>query len=89
MFGSAASLDFRVCVFPAGLWSVVTLGMASKGGADKTEQSPQDTLIANQSLLLTLVLANHCTSDVGLPNPYREALFSFTNSQGKLQVKAN
>ena len=42
-----------------------------------------ETLLANQSLLFLLVLANHCTSDRGLKNPYREALFSFTNSQGE------
>lgn len=39
-------------------------------------------LLATQSLLLTLVLANHCTSESGLHNPYRQALFAFTNSQG-------
>ena len=42
-----------------------------------------ETLLANQSLLFLLVVANHCTSDRGLKNPYRDALFSFTNSQGR------
>lgn len=64
---------------PAGLWNIVTLGMA-KGSEPKVEVC--DTLLANQSLLLILVLTNHCTSVKNMPNPYREALFSFTNSQG-------
>ncbi|KAK3927790.1 Dymeclin [Frankliniella fusca] len=35
--------------------------------------------LAGQSLLLLLVLVNHCTSEKGpLQNPYRQALFSFT-----------
>ena len=60
----------------------MTLGM---GGKSETtpEEIQTDKLIANQSLLLILILANHCTSDKGMHNPYREALFSFTNSQGK------
>lgn len=67
--------------FAAGLWSVMTLGMGGKG--QKSEEDVSFTLLANQSLLLILVLANHCTNDKGLHNPYRQALFSFTNSQGK------
>ncbi|XP_059158576.1 dymeclin-like isoform X2 [Physella acuta] len=61
------------------LWSVVTLGMASKGKKAEVDQS--DTLLANQSLLFILVLTNHCTCDKSVPNPYRQALFSFTDSQ--------
>lgn len=38
--------------------------------------------LSNQALLLVLVLANHCTSDKNLHNPYRQALFSCSNSQG-------
>jgi hypothetical protein len=38
--------------------------------------------LANQALLLVLVLSNHCTSDKNLHNPYRQALFSCSNSQG-------
>jgi hypothetical protein len=38
--------------------------------------------LANQALLLVLVLTNHCTGDKNLHNPYRQALFSFSNSQG-------
>ena len=67
----------------ASLWSVVTLGMASSPKDKKQEEEFSETLLANQSLLFLLVLANHCTSERGLKNPYREALFSFTNSQGR------
>ena len=57
--------------------------MASSPKEKKQEEEFVETLLANQSLLFLLVLANHCTSDRGLKNPYREALFSFTNSQGE------
>ncbi|XP_070178829.1 dymeclin-like [Littorina saxatilis] len=62
------------------LWSVMTLGMGSK--AKKPEETDvTETLLANQSLLLLLVLTNHCTVDRGTPpNPYRDALFSFTDA---------
>lgn len=65
----------------AGLWSVMTLGMSNK--PEKKEEEFQETLLANQSLLFLLVLANHCTSERGVANPYREALFSFTNIHGQ------
>nr|CAD7195657.1 unnamed protein product [Timema douglasi] len=67
---------------PAGLWNMLTLGLArpspplpGDGGL-----SLEDTPLANLSLLLILVLANHCTGEKNLHNPYRQALFSFTNS---------
>jgi hypothetical protein len=41
-----------------------------------------DSPLANQALLLVLVLVNHCTGDKNLHNPYRQALFSCSNSQG-------
>jgi len=61
---------------------VVTLGMGSSTNEKKAEEFTE-TLLANQSLLFLLVLANHCTSQLALKNPYRQALFQFTNSQGK------
>ncbi|BFZ14111.1 hypothetical protein BsWGS_17150 [Bradybaena similaris] len=61
------------------LWSVVTLGMGNRG--KKTEVDMSDTLLANQSLLFILILVSHCTCDKSVPNPYRQALFSFTDSQ--------
>ncbi|KAK2149759.1 hypothetical protein LSH36_437g01034 [Paralvinella palmiformis] len=68
----------------SGVWNVLTLGMGSKT-TNSDDQLP-DTILANQSLLLLLVLINHCTSDSGIHNPYREALFSFTNSQEDAEV---
>jgi len=70
-----------VDIVTSSLWSVMTLGLTSK-----TESLPEnivsDKLLSNQSLLLILVLCNHCTSNkTGLRNPYRDALLSFTNSQ--------
>ncbi|CAG2055624.1 unnamed protein product, partial [Timema podura] len=66
----------------SGLWNMLTLGLArpsppllGDGGL-----SLEDTPLANLSLLLILVLANHCTGEKNLHNPYRQALFSFTNS---------
>lgn len=64
----------------SGLWNVVTLGMG--GGAKKKEEECfNEVLLANQSILFILVLANHCTGERSIHNPYRQALYSFTNSQ--------
>ncbi|XP_060076610.1 dymeclin-like [Ylistrum balloti] len=63
----------------ASFWSVMTLGMG--GAAEKKEEDYHETLLANQSLLFLLVLTNHCTTDHSMHNPYRQALFAFTNSQ--------
>ena len=50
------------------------------------ETDVTETLLANQSLLL-LVLTNHCTlGRGGTANPYREALLSFTDSNGESDV---
>lgn len=68
------------CVFssPAGLWTVFTLGgVGSKAAAAPALSSP----LANQSLLLLLVLAN-LTDAADAPNPYRQAIMSFKNTQG-------
>ncbi|XP_064644875.1 dymeclin-like isoform X2 [Lineus longissimus] len=62
----------------SGLWTALTLGLANK---TEPHEEVADTLIANQSLLLILILTNHCTSEQSLHNPYRQALFSFTNAQ--------
>jgi hypothetical protein len=60
--------------------------MGSSSNEKKPEEEFNETLLANQSLLFLLVLANHCTSDRALNNPYRQALFQFTNSQGKCSM---
>lgn len=50
----------------------------SNNGISEDEEKKRDidTPLASQSLLLLLVLTNHCTTTY---NPYRDALFSFTN----------
>ncbi|XP_060608390.1 dymeclin-like isoform X2 [Ruditapes philippinarum] len=76
--GALASMTASLA---SSLWSVVTLGIGSSSNEKKPEEEFNETLLANQSLLFLLVLANHCTSDRALNNPYRQALFQFTNSQ--------
>ncbi|KAJ8311402.1 hypothetical protein KUTeg_010757 [Tegillarca granosa] len=71
--------DGVIASVASSLWSVMTLGMGGK--EEKKEEEYNETLLANQSLLFLLVLCNHCTSERSLNNPYRQALFSFTNSQ--------
>lgn len=78
--------------FLAGLWNVIRMGMGnsfknvqvSSNGITEDEEKKRDTEtpLANQSLLLLLVLTNHCTT---LTNPYRDALFSFTNVNDQQQ----
>ncbi|OAD60009.1 Dymeclin [Eufriesea mexicana] len=73
----------------AGLWNVITMGMGSSlknvqvtsNGTSEEEERKRDTEtpLASQSLLLLLVLTNHCTAT---QNPYRNALFTFVDMQG-------
>ena len=58
----------------ASLWTVVTLGLANQK-AGKSGAELNEPLLANQSVLLLLVLTNHCCVD-GVRNPYREAFFA-------------
>lgn len=70
----------------AGIWNVIARGMGnsfknvpiSSNGTSEDEGKKRDidTPLASQSLLLLLILTNHCTTT---HNPYRDALFSFTN----------
>ena len=62
----------------SGLWNALTLGY-SKGGTD----GEKPAILSRQSLLLLLVLTNHCTTD---GNPYREALFNCCDSQSDSQM---
>lgn len=67
---------------------MLTFGMARQTEDQEIAAGKEDALalhapLASQSLLLILVLANHCTNDKNLPNPFRQALFSCTNSVGK------
>lgn len=75
-----------MCPSPGGLWSVFTLGGAgSKAGIDQ-EHNPLP--LSNQSLLLLLVLAN-LTDGPDWPNPYRQAITCFRNTQGNIFVYLN
>ncbi|NWS69238.1 DYM protein, partial [Crotophaga sulcirostris] len=60
-----------------GLWTVFTLGGV---GSKPTPQLEQCSPLASQSLLLLLVLAN-LTDAPDTPNPYRQAIMSFKNTQ--------
>ncbi|XP_002731175.1 dymeclin-like [Saccoglossus kowalevskii] len=62
----------------SGLWSMVTLGY---GGRSAPPDDEDRAILANQSLLLLLVLANHYTHEKGMHNPYRQALCTFGNLQ--------
>jgi len=53
---------------------VVTLGLANQRAARSGAES-SEPMLASQSVLLLLVLANHCCAD-GVQNPFREAFFS-------------
>ncbi|KAK7475756.1 hypothetical protein BaRGS_00032977 [Batillaria attramentaria] len=82
----AGLLSSVTAAVASSLWSVVTLGMGSKP-KKKEEDEFTETLLANQSLLFLLVLTNHCTIDrAGVGNPYREALFCFTDSNDMTSV---
>ncbi|XP_043275804.1 dymeclin isoform X2 [Venturia canescens] len=71
----------------AGLWNVITMGMGnsmknvqvnSHGTKEDEEKRDTETPLASQSLLLLLVLTNHCTTT---NNPYRDALITFSHIQ--------
>ncbi|XP_010787552.1 dymeclin [Notothenia coriiceps] len=69
----------------SGLWSVFTLGGAgNKAGVDQ-EHNPLP--LSNQSLLLLLVLAN-LTDGPDWPNPYRQAITCFRNTQDTSSMSA-
>ncbi|XP_018411239.1 PREDICTED: dymeclin isoform X2 [Nanorana parkeri] len=61
----------------SGLWTVLTLGGV---GSKPTPQQEQSSPLANQSLLLLLILAN-LTDAPDCPNPFRQAVTSFRNTQ--------
>lgn len=56
----------------SGFWNVLTLGYA------REEDDGTTHVLAKSSLLLILVLANHCCNDM---NPYRTALFNCCDTQ--------
>jgi len=67
----------------SGLW-----GLFSRNNTAPGEGPANLPDFPSQSLLLLLVLTNHCTVDSGSgwTNPYRQALLSFTDSQDPVQV---
>jgi hypothetical protein len=71
-------------VVSGGLWSVMTLGMASASPTTNNENAfdLRNRHLSNQSIHLLLILSNHFTADVHR-NPYRMALLHFTDMQGK------
>lgn len=54
----------------------------SSSNVTDTQIDCENRLIAWQSCHVLLILSNHCTSE-SLSNPYRLALFHFTDTQGK------
>ncbi|XP_046873239.1 dymeclin isoform X2 [Hypomesus transpacificus] len=62
-----------------GLWNVFTLGGAT-GGKAVLDQEQNPLPLSNQSLMLLLVLAN-LTDGPDWPNPYRQAVTCFRNTQ--------
>lgn len=63
-----------------GLWSLLSRSSSSAEPVDALSD------FAYQSLLLLLVLTNHCSMEKNWSNPYRQALLSFTDSQDPVQV---
>nr|XP_029513107.1 dymeclin-like isoform X2 [Oncorhynchus nerka] len=63
----------------SGLWSVFALGGAGSKPGLEQEQNPLP--LSNQSLLLLLVLANLTDGPNNCPNPYRQAVTCFKNTQ--------
>uniref|UniRef100_F6X918 Dymeclin n=1 Tax=Xenopus tropicalis TaxID=8364 RepID=F6X918_XENTR len=61
----------------SGIWTVLTLGGV---GSKPTPQQEQSSPLANQSLLLLLVLSN-LTDAPDCPNPFRQSVTFFRNTQ--------
>ncbi|XP_067143240.1 dymeclin isoform X2 [Centruroides vittatus] len=79
-FHSTSSSGSIILGLASGLWNVLTFGYG-KGSGNAGKSVMEEAMLAKQSLLLLLVLVNHCTNEKEFLNPYRQALFSFTNSQ--------
>ncbi|KTF81610.1 hypothetical protein cypCar_00040377, partial [Cyprinus carpio] len=75
------SQDLRC--YSCGLWSVFTLG--GVGSRPGVEQDQNPLPLSSQSLLLLLVLAN-LTDGADCPNPYRQAVTCFKNTQDSSSI---
>lgn len=63
------------------LWSILTLSRKDNESVSNSVVGDyHEVPLATQSLLLILILTNHCTAQ---SNPYRQCLFVCLNSQGK------
>lgn len=65
----------------SGVWSMINLGY---GKSEEDESS--DRVLSRLSLLLILILTNHCTNKL---NPYREALFNCVDQQNNYENSDN
>lgn len=74
--------DLSIVTILAGIWNMLTFGLASPAPDAAVKDGEPQSPLANQSLILILVLVSHCTCEKDLNNPYREALFTFSNSTG-------
>ncbi|XP_059505748.1 dymeclin isoform X3 [Stegostoma tigrinum] len=66
----------------SGLWTVLTLGGV---GNKATQQGDLSSPLANRSLLLLLVLSNLSNRPEN-PNPYRQSIMSFRNTQDNTAI---
>ena len=74
----------------SGVWNILTLGYSSVSSTDPVEgEGGSNTPLADISLTLVLLLVNHCTDSSAFKNPYREALFTFSNASGRLRSVKN
>ncbi|KAK6634510.1 hypothetical protein RUM43_011911 [Polyplax serrata] len=60
----------------SGIWHILSLAYKNPTSVEP----PKGITLAGQSLLLILVLVNHCTTEKNLRNPYRDFLFTFVNN---------
>ncbi|XP_078408899.1 dymeclin isoform X2 [Cetorhinus maximus] len=67
----------------SGLWTVLTLGGV---GNKATQQGDLSSPLANRSLLLLLVLSNLSNTPES-PNPYRQSIMSFKNTQDNTAIQ--
>uniref|UniRef100_UPI00398F5929 dymeclin isoform X2 n=1 Tax=Pristiophorus japonicus TaxID=55135 RepID=UPI00398F5929 len=68
----------------SGLWTVLTLGGV---GSKPAQQEDPSSPLANRSLLLLLVLSN-LSNTPDSPNPYRQSIMSFKNTQDNTALQS-